>query len=91
MVLDCMITHAVKFMPHCAQILIVAQPLCGHVTKTTCFLYYTSPSDELSVGCVFSTTQENVHAFTFSQDLRDLGVACTEGAVDLEAISIIQE
>lgn len=29
--------------------------------------------------------------FTFSQDLWDLGVAGTEGAVDFEAISIIQE
>ena len=46
---------------------------------------------ELFVGCVLITIQENMHAFTFSQDFWDLCVAGTEGAVDLEAISIIQE
>lgn len=35
--------------------------------------------------------QECVHVLTFSQDLWDLGVAGAEGAVDLEAIGIIQE
>lgn len=34
---------------------------------------------------------EVLRVFTFSQDLRDFGVAGTEGAVDLEAIGIIKE
>lgn len=46
---------------------------------------------EVSGGCVFDASQECVHVFTFSQDLWDLGVAGAEGAVDLEAIGIIQE
>lgn len=34
---------------------------------------------------------EFVQVFTFRQDLRDFSVAGTEGAVDLEAISVIKE
>lgn len=41
--------------------------------------------------CVLDASQECLQVFTFSQDLRDLGVTGTEGAVDLEAVGIIQK
>lgn len=40
---------------------------------------------------MLDASQECAQVCTFSQDLWDLGVAGAEGAVDLEAISIIQE
>lgn len=41
--------------------------------------------------CMLGMRQESVNVFTFSEDLWDFGVTGAEGAVNLKAISIIQE
>lgn len=43
------------------------------------------------VAALLDASQECLHVFTFGQDLWDLGVAGAEGAVDLEAIGVIQK
>lgn len=51
----------------------------------------TTQSPRLPQESLTPVQLQPVNAFTFSQDLGDLGVAGAEGAVDLEAIGIIQE